>query len=61
MTSGSATIYNSLLDNSLKLNHQMDYLLPGLRSYVTVSYQDNYNKYVKYTPSIPSYTIQRNA
>lgn len=61
LTSGSATIYNSLLDNSLKLNHQMDYLLPGLRSYVTVSYQDNYNKYVKYTPSIPSYTIQRNA
>lgn len=61
LTSGSATIYNSLLDNSLKLNHKMDYLLEGLNSHVTVSYQDNYNRYVKYTPSIPSYSIQRNS
>lgn len=60
LTSGSASIFNSLLDNSLKLNHQMDYLLKGLNSHVTVSYQDNYNRYVKYTPSLPSYTVQRN-
>lgn len=61
LTSGSGTIYNSLLDNSIKLEHTMDYLLPNLRAYATVSYQDNYNRYVKYTPSIPSYTVQRNA
>lgn len=61
LTSGSATIYNSLLDNSIKLNHEMDYLLKGLNLHATVSYQGNYNRYVKYTPSIPSYTIQRNA
>lgn len=61
LTSGSATIFNSLLDNSLKLNHHMDYLLDNLNAHVTVSYQDNYNKYMQYTPSIPSYTIQRNA
>lgn len=61
LTSGSATIYNSLLDNSIKLNHEMDYLLKGLNVYATVAYQGNYNRYVKYTPSIPSYTIQRNA
>ena len=61
LTSGSATIYNSLLDNSIKLNHEMDYLLKGLNAHATVSYQGNYNRYVKYTPSIPSYTIQRNA
>ena len=61
LTSGSATIYNSLLDNSIKLNHEMDYLLKGLNVHATVSYQGNYNRYVKYTPSIPSYTIQRNA
>lgn len=61
LTSGSATIYNSLLDNSIKLNHEMDYLLKGLNVHATVAYQGNYNRYVKYTPSIPSYTIQRNA
>ena len=61
LTSGSATIYNSLLDNSIKLNHEMDYLLKGLNAHATVSYQGNYNRYVKYTPSIPAYTIQRNA
>ena len=61
LTSGTATIYNSLLDNTIKVNHQMDYLLPNLSAHATVSYQDNYNRYVQYTPSIPSYTIQRNA
>ncbi len=61
LTSGTATIYNSLLDNTLRLNHKMDYLLPELKAHVTVSYQDNYNRYVKYTPSLPSYLIQRNA
>lgn len=59
LISGSGTIFNSLLDNSIKLEHTMDYLLPNLRAYATVSYQDNYNRYVKYTPSIPSYTVQR--
>ena len=61
LISGSGTIFNSLLDNSIKLEHTMDYLLPNLKAYATVSYQDNYNRYVKYTPSIPSYTVQRNA
>ena len=61
LMSGTATIYNSLLDNTVKLNHRMDYLLPNLQSHVTVSYQDNYNRYVQYSPTLPSYTIQRNA
>ena len=61
LMSGTATIYNSLLDNTIRINHQMDYLLKGLRIHATVSYQDNYNRYVKYTPSLPSYSIQRNA
>ena len=39
----------------------MDYLLKNLSSHVTVSYQDNYNRYVQYTPSLPSYSIQRTA
>lgn len=61
LTSGSATIYNSLLDGAIKLNHNMYYLTEGLNFHVTASFQDNYNRYVKYTPSLPSYTIQRNA
>ena len=61
LMSGTATIYNSLLDNTIKLNHRMDYLLPNLNAHATVSYQDNYNRYVRYTPSLPSYTVQRNA
>ena len=60
LNSGTATIYNSLLDNTLRLTHSMDYLLQGLSAHATVSYQDNYNRYVKYTPSLPSYSIQRN-
>ena len=61
LMSGTATIYNSLLDNTIKLNHRMDYLLPNLNAHATVSYQDNYNRYTRYTPSLPSYTVQRNA
>ena len=38
----------------------MDYLLDGLRIYGTVNYQDNYNRIVKYKPSIPTYSVQRN-
>ncbi|MBO7643589.1 MAG: TonB-dependent receptor [Bacteroidales bacterium] len=61
LMSGTATIYNSLLDNTIKLNHRMDYLLPNLNAHATVSYQDNYNRYTRYSPSLPSYTVQRNA
>lgn len=61
LNSGSSTIYNSLLDGSVRLNHHMNYLTEGLNFHATVSFQDNYNRYVKYTPSLPVYTIQRNA
>lgn len=59
LTSGRGTIYNNLLDNQIKLNHDMNYLLKGLNAHATLSYQDNYNRYVTYSPSIPSYTVQR--
>ena len=60
LRAGTNSIFNSLLDNTIKLEHTMDYLLEGLRVYGTVNYQDNYNRIVKYTPSIPTYTVQRN-
>ena len=61
LMSGTATVYNSLLDNTIRLTHDCGWLLPALKAHATVSYQDNYNRYVKYTPSLPSYSIQRNA
>lgn len=59
LISGRGTVFNNLLDNLIKVNHKMDYLVKGLRSHVSLSYQDNYNRYVTYSPSIPSYTVQR--
>ena len=60
LTSGTGYIYNTLLDNSMRIEHTMDYLVRGLKAHATVSYQDNYNRYVTFAPSLPSYTIQRN-
>lgn len=60
LVSGTGTVYNSLLDNSIKVAHQMDYLLPNLNAHALVSYQDNYNRFVSYSPSLPSYHVQRN-
>jgi TonB-linked SusC/RagA family outer membrane protein len=59
LISGRGTVFNNLLDNLIKVNHKMDYLVKGLKSNVSLSYQDNYNRYVTYSPSIPSYTVQR--
>ena len=42
LRAGTNSIFNSLLDNTIKLEHTMDYLLEGLRVYGTVNYQDNY-------------------
>ena len=59
LISGTGTIYNSLLDNSIKVTHSMDYLIPNLNAHAMVSYQDNYNRFVSYSPSLPSYHVQR--
>lgn len=57
---GMNTIYNSLLDNTVKIEHKMDYLLTGLKIKGQVGYQDNYNRRVQFYPSVPTYTVQRN-
>ena len=61
LNSGMTNVFNSLLDGSIKLNHRMDYLTKGLNAHITASYQDNYSRLIKWTPSLPTYTIQRNA
>lgn len=60
LISGTGNLYNTLLDNSIRIKHTMDYLTKGLSIHGTVSYQDNYTKYVGYMPSLPSYSVERN-
>ena len=60
MTSGTGIIDNTLLDASVKIEHELDYLLKNLKLRGTVSYQDNYNRITQITPSLPIYTVQRN-
>lgn len=60
LVSGTGTIYNSLLDNSIRVTHKMDYLLENLNVHALASYQDNYNRFVSYSPSLPTYHVQRN-
>lgn len=60
LVSGTGTVSNSLLDNSIKVTHNMDYLLPNLTVHAMASYQDNYNRFSSYSPSLPVYRVQRN-
>lgn len=59
LTSGIGTIDNTLLNSTVKIEHELDYLLKNLKVHGTVNYQDNYNRYIKNTPSLPSYSVQR--
>ena len=59
LTAGTATFYNTLLDNTIRLRHVMPYLLRGLSMQASLNYQDNYNRYVTRGYSVPSYTMQR--
>ncbi|MCL2436211.1 MAG: TonB-dependent receptor [Lentimicrobiaceae bacterium] len=59
LTAGTATFYNTLLDNTIKLKHVMPYIVNGLSIQTTLNYQDNYNRYVVRRYSIPTYTMRR--
>jgi len=60
LTSGTGIIDNTLLNTTIKLEHELDYLLKNLKLRGTVNYQDNYNRITRINPAIPSYTVQRN-
>jgi len=60
LTSGTSIVDNTLLDTSIKLEHELDYILKNLKLTGTVSYQDNYNRVTQINPSLPVYTVQRN-
>lgn len=59
LESGTQHIFSTLLSSTIRLVHTMDYLTKGLSVHGTVSYDDNYNKTVLYSPAIPAYTIRR--
>jgi len=60
LTSGTGIIDNTLLDATIKVEHELDYLLKNLKIRGTVSYQDNYNRTTQLNPSLPVYSVQRN-
>lgn len=60
LQSGTGYLYNTLLDNTLRIKHEMPYLIKGLSIQASLNYQDNYNRYVTISPSIPAYTVRRN-
>ncbi len=56
---GMNTIFNSNLDNIVKAEHTMDYLLSGLKIKGQVGYQDNYNRLVRIRPTYPERRCSR--
>jgi TonB-linked SusC/RagA family outer membrane protein len=61
LTSGREELYNTLLSNSLMLKYNLEAITPGLSLRATANYDDNYVKAVAYQPSLPEYTVRRNA
>ena len=58
--SGLGFLSQTLLDNSLKILHKMDYLTKGLSIRATANFQQSYTKWVAQLYSLPTYTVQRN-
>jgi TonB-linked SusC/RagA family outer membrane protein len=61
LNSGTVIVDNTLLNGTIKIEHELDYLLKNLRIQGTVNYQDNYNRLIRRTPSLPSYLVRRDA
>ncbi|MDR0542794.1 MAG: TonB-dependent receptor [Dysgonamonadaceae bacterium] len=60
LTSGTGIVDNTLLNTTIKIEHELDYLLKNLTLRGTVNYQDNYNRVTRINPSLPAYSVQRN-
>ncbi|GHT12097.1 SusC/RagA family TonB-linked outer membrane protein [Bacteroidia bacterium] len=59
LSSGTGIIDNTLLNATIKMEHELDYLLKKLKFQATVNYQDNYNRATRLNPSLPVYSVQR--
>src|SRR5690606_31940203 len=59
-TSGTETLFNTLLTGSLSFRYNMGFVAKGLSLRGTVNFDDNYVKSTAYQPSLPTYQIRRN-
>ena len=51
--------YNTMIDYTVRLRHEMPYLLKGLHAQVSLRYQDNYQRSVTEQTAIPTYSVRR--
>lgn len=58
-TRGTGYLYRTQLDNTFSIRHDMPYLTQGLYAKASVSYQDNYNRYVTRNHNVPVYMVRR--
>ena len=59
LVSGQGLIYNTLLSNTIKVVHRLDYIAKGLSIRGTLNYDDNYTKTVTINRSLPTFTVSR--
>jgi TonB-linked SusC/RagA family outer membrane protein len=53
------TTYNTLVDYTIRLKHEMPYLLKGLSAQASIRYQDRFNRSVTERRAIPTYSMRR--
>ena len=53
------TTTNTRVDFSMRLRHDLSYLIPGLDVQASLRYQENYSKVAVRSFAIPSYTVRR--
>lgn len=51
--------YNTMIDYTVRLRHEMPYLLKGLYVQASLRYQDNYRRSVTEQTAIPTYSVRR--
>jgi TonB-linked SusC/RagA family outer membrane protein len=55
----SGQLYNTRIDYTFKLKHEMSYLLKGLSAQASLRYQDNFRKTIVEQTAIPVYSVRR--
>ena len=48
-----------MVDYTVRLRHEMPYLLKGLYSQVSLRYQDNFQRIITEQTAIPTYSVRR--
>lgn len=51
--------YNTLIDYTLRLKHEMPYVIKGLNAQASLRYQENFIRTITETTAIPTYTVRR--